>query len=405
MQTWMRLVANPVKVRGAAAGNSASTVISPPRVTPAASLSVADWPLTRRFEEVLKLTPKHLKPEAAALFRAMLTPLNLSIAVGTLAVWAVSHAFGAGEAADVVLGAIGVVFLGLGAFTAGHDIGDCLMITLYAKDHSDLDKAAALLAQAIDIIGVMAFFSLLAKVGAKLKGIGGVADEEAGVGAGKTAGNAGTKLQSDAPAPESDLSRTPPEEPELAGRSTLQQRQAFRQLFGQERYSDYAAKIDAMRPGHPELNGIPTEDLVAIKGYTSADFATLNPALRSGDPAELARLDPYVQCAKSGLDQLPSYDGIVVRGTTLTASEAAKYIPGEIVQEPAFTSSSWDPNAAFSGNTEFNIASVNGKAVSFLSDSPAEKEILFTPGTKFEVLDNVANPDTGIREIYMREVP
>jgi len=142
---------------------------------------VHDWSLSRRFEEVLKLTPNHLTPELAAQFRAMLTPLNVGIMVGSLVAWAVSHAFGVGEVADIVLAGVGVVFLGMAALQAIEDIGECLMTTVDAENYPELDKAADYLAQAVAILGVVALFALLAKVGAKFGRAASVGEEEAAV--------------------------------------------------------------------------------------------------------------------------------------------------------------------------------------------------------------------------------
>ena len=166
-QTWLKVVTPGVR---------------PPKpltVRVSAPETVVDWPLSRRFEEVLRLSPNHMVPELAVQFRALLAPENLGIIAGTLAVWAVAHAFGAGEAVDAVLLALGVIFIGVGVFTAGEDIGECLMITLHAEKPQDLDKAADYLAQAIAILGVVAFFSLVAKVGAKFGRAAGAAEKEA----------------------------------------------------------------------------------------------------------------------------------------------------------------------------------------------------------------------------------
>ena len=132
-----------------------------------AAAPVADLSLTHRFEEVLRLAPNHMAPELAAQFRAMITPVNVGIIAGTLSAWAVSHVFGAGELVDVGLLAVGTVFLGGAVFKAGEDIGDCVMTTLHAETQPDLDKAADYLAQAVAILGVVAFFALLAKMAGK----------------------------------------------------------------------------------------------------------------------------------------------------------------------------------------------------------------------------------------------
>ena len=73
--------------------------------------------------------------------------------------------------------------------------------------------------------------------------------------------------------------------------------------------------------------------------------------------------------------------------------------------EKAFTSSSATEEAAFSGNTRFLIKSETGKDISVLSNFQSEKEILFTPHTQFKVLSVETNPKTGLREIFMIEIP
>jgi hypothetical protein len=98
-------------------------------------------------------------------------------------------------------------------------------------------------------------------------------------------------------------------------RSTPGIRKEFREFFGKERYAEYAREIENLKLKHPELKTILTEDLVAVRGYTSSDYSMLNTALRNGDPVELARLNAYIRTAESGLSQLPSYKGSVFRGT------------------------------------------------------------------------------------------
>jgi hypothetical protein len=111
-------------------------------------------------------------PELAAQFRAMLTPENLGLLVAVLVGWAVSHAFGPGEVADIIgliTAALGALFFGLNLLRAGEDLFDCLEITVEAKTYSDLDRASDRLAEAITIIGIMAFFALIAKLSSRFK--------------------------------------------------------------------------------------------------------------------------------------------------------------------------------------------------------------------------------------------
>jgi hypothetical protein len=186
--------------------------------------------------------------------------------------------------------------------------------------------------------------------------------------------------------------------------STPEVRKQFREFFGEPRYNQYSKEIDKLKLVHPELSNIPMEDLVAVRGYTSSDYSMLNKALRSGDPAELKRLNAYIKSAESGLSQLPSYQGSVFRGTNLSSEAASKYKPGQTVTEDFFFSTAANPRGAFPGNTQYTIRSSNGKRIEFLSEVSYEKEVLFPPGTNFKVLSVKIDPDTGTRKIIMIEI-
>ncbi len=200
MQTWVKLVvgASPQVSRG----RHDFSAHKPELAAQPGTVSVADWPLTQRFEKVLRLAPQHMAPELATQFRAMLTPGNIAIAAGTLAVWAVSQAFGVGEVVDAILLFVGAAFIGLGIFKAGEDLGDCLVSTLHAQGLPDLDRAADYLAQAVVILGVTTFFALLAKMAGSLARGGGAAEEEA-------AGSSGSAAAGDA-APKPPSTPQPP---------------------------------------------------------------------------------------------------------------------------------------------------------------------------------------------------
>jgi peptidoglycan hydrolase-like protein with peptidoglycan-binding domain len=181
MRTWLRVLAPPegqppqsVTLKSVSIGST-----GPP--------SVAEWTLRGRFEEVLRLAPNYMRPELAAQFRALITPLSASIIAGTLAAWAVSHAFGVGEVADIGVFAIGTIFLGVAAFKAGEDIGDCIITTLNAETQLDLERAADYLAQAVAILGIAAFLSLVARVGARFGRAAGVGEEEGAAASADTA--------------------------------------------------------------------------------------------------------------------------------------------------------------------------------------------------------------------------
>jgi hypothetical protein len=186
VQTWVKLVAAGSDSRVSRGGLESSASKRELAAQPGI-VSVADWTLTQRFERVLRLAPNHMAPELAAQFRAMITPVNVGIITVTLGAWAVSHAFGAGEAADIGLLAVGTVFLGMAAFQAGEDIGECAMTALGAETQPDLDRAADYLAQAVAILGVVAFFSLVARVGAKFGGAASAGEKDAAAASADTA--------------------------------------------------------------------------------------------------------------------------------------------------------------------------------------------------------------------------
>jgi hypothetical protein len=188
MNTWVKLVAVGASPQVSGGGRNFSAPQHHLAAQPGI-VSVADWPLTQRFEKVLRL---------ATQFRAMLTPENIAIAVGTLAVWAVSQAFGVGEVVDAILLVVGAAFIGLGIFKAGEDLGDCLVSTLHAQGLPDLERAADYLAQAVVILGVTSFFALLAKVAGKFARGGGAAggEEAAGSSSSAAAGEAAPKTPS-----------------------------------------------------------------------------------------------------------------------------------------------------------------------------------------------------------------
>ena len=128
--------------------------------------SVEHMSLEDRFERVLYLTVPKLPGEIREEFVAILTPTNIAITVGVLAVWAGSHYFGIGFVVDIILLVGGVILVGWQVFSAAADLRDCVKITWSAKTIADLDRAAAHLANFIAVIGVTTFMAIIAK-GAK----------------------------------------------------------------------------------------------------------------------------------------------------------------------------------------------------------------------------------------------
>jgi hypothetical protein len=141
----------------------------------------------------------------------------------------------------------------------------------------------------------------------------------------------------------------------------------------------------------------------------------VNPELQL-PPAELAaQLRPYVALAESGLSKLPAYEGDVYRSMHIDAASRpelyANYTTrGAIIDDAGFYSTSTNPNITMSGddNVKLVISQQSGREVSYLSAYQSEQEVLFPPGTRFQVLDveTVAGAD-GRQQItvYVEEVP
>ncbi|MET8422574.1 ADP-ribosyltransferase [Nocardia sp. NPDC004860] len=136
----------------------------------------------------------------------------------------------------------------------------------------------------------------------------------------------------------------------------------------------------------------------AIHRYTDPDadiFSDLNHRLRNELELDSAQQKLAADIA-SGLEKLPAYDGTVWRGMHLTSEQLARYVPGAKVTEPAFTSTSRDSRRIFTSNVEFIIHSESGRDISALSARPGEQEVLFKPGTTFEVRGVEEDPNSGL---------
>jgi hypothetical protein len=129
--------------------------------------NISTWTLEQKFSRVLELTPPKLPGHMREEFQKLLDPTVLAIIVGTLIVWAASHAFGVGVIVDIAMLIGGVVFIGMAAFDAAGHLYDFLTLTATADEESDLDQASVMLAKAVSILGVGAFAALVTKGAAK----------------------------------------------------------------------------------------------------------------------------------------------------------------------------------------------------------------------------------------------
>jgi hypothetical protein len=144
------------------------------------------------------------------------------------------------------------------------------------------------------------------------------------------------------------------------------------------------------------------QDLEALRGYTGPQYVEINEALR-GQRSMTPELREQIDAATRALDRMPDHRGIVFRGENAygDTSYLDAYQPGSTVTNRAFTSA--DRDAAFPGNVVYQIESLHGKGVRDISVyGNVENEVLFRPGTSFEVLSRTM--ENGQTEIIMREV-
>jgi hypothetical protein len=159
---------------------------------------------------------------------------------------------------------------------------------------------------------------------------------------------------------------------------------------------------------------------LAVAAYTDNTYLDVNKALRdqAGRKGELAGdMDLLTRAATQFMNKMDDFEGIVIRGAGAGLQDKfrERYVPGQVVTEHQFTSTS--PDLGFDTPIKFVIESHHGKDVSALSANAKTDghEVLFPPGAKFEVLgvvepdQNAANTwgtDVGQRPmvIIMREV-
>lgn len=123
--------------------------------------SVADWPYERRLQQALTRTLPKLAPEAREQLSAVITPEALATVAAVLVAWGISHAFGVGEAIDIVIAAVGVLSIGMSVFSGLDYLYDFFSKSYNARTEADLDRSADDLAKAIGILGVQAVLACL----------------------------------------------------------------------------------------------------------------------------------------------------------------------------------------------------------------------------------------------------
>lgn len=138
-----------------------------------------------------------------------------------------------------------------------------------------------------------------------------------------------------------------------------------------------------------------------IKNYTDGGYGHINAALRAGSWSAAQHV--YAKLMNKALQQMPTYTGVVRRGTELSSQNQALYVVGNVVEERAFTSTS--TATPFGGNTKFTITAIGkrGASVKKLSNHSSENEVVFSARTFFHV-DKVEGKPGGQMHVHMTEV-
>jgi hypothetical protein len=153
-----------------------------------------------------------------------------------------------------------------------------------------------------------------------------------------------------------------------------------------------------------DLSVLNPEEIMAIYGYTTEDYNTINPILRDIQPARFdaaawskAKTDfeQYTKSLTIGLKKLPAYTGFVFRGGNLPESVIATMRKDKIFTDKAFVSTSFSHGFAGEHQILIEAKGKNGKDVSSFSIfKEAEGEVLFLPGTKFAVKEIIEHAET-----------
>jgi hypothetical protein len=160
---------------------------------------------------------------------------------------------------------------------------------------------------------------------------------------------------------------------------------------GAEKILGSPTALQAMKAG-----GLSLTEAVSIFMYTTGDYSSINAQLRTGRVSGDVRAVTD-ECI-SGMAKLPPHDETVSRLVNLPDRVAAQHVEGATIQYDAFTSTSTKPNGDenFNGNMFMLMEpkpGSSGKDVSMFSNLPDEQEVLFPPGTQFQVIERTEPKD------------
>ena len=143
-----------------------------------------------------------------------------------------------------------------------------------------------------------------------------------------------------------------------------------------EQFKSYAKQAESL--GYP-ISGF---QYALIRNYINGGYSQVNEKLRSGSFD--AQTHVYARLVNHAIDKMPKYTGEVLRGTHLSPQQVAKYQPGNVIKEDAFTSTG--VGFKFGGNVAFKIKAIGKRGGDFSKGAnTGEKEVLFKANTFFIV--------------------
>ena len=183
---------------------------------------------------------------------------------------------------------------------------------------------------------------------------------------------------------------------------------AFQQRVVRQMGNDYTtlrtAVLELMRNRDAQRYNLTDPELVGLHAYSLRHgqwaFHTINQTLRRGDKAAMASIADRTLTLKAALQKLPRRKDQVFRGTELPPPILQQYIRAaeatdrkdKIVSDSAFTSTTANPRKPYQGPHKIIVERTDkgkksrGSRISAFTRAD-EDEVLFPPGTPFEVID------------------
>lgn len=207
-----------------------------------------------------------------------------------------------------------------------------------------------------------------------------------------------------------DLVATSPTGPEAQMQTALGTDKNGADVFKQRMLEVYK---NAKFQGSPEINLLTPGEVVAINTYTTDDYQQMNgylfgmnPLPPPKDPLLLPPTEDQVKIKNQqtidALKKLPNWTGGVTRrGSGPFPNDNLEFALNNIFAIKAFWST--DKKQPFPGKWQIWVDGKTGKNVAMMSHYPKEDEVLFPPGTRFEVIDRDDSDPSSI-EITVKEV-